>query len=214
MATFTQQQSAANRASSMGSITSGSGKNVTNNSVIISSPSVVEVGEHNTNNEYSAAFYYSGVTIPQGATIDSAYFEVNSNDTYNAGANTINYLISAQAADNAAALAGTNGDLRASVRPRTTADVTLNATNMVTNTWYSSPDMKAVIQEVVNRAGWASGNAMVILMDTKPDSAVGEWQIISCYGLSPTRAPKLTINYTVGGGSSGVEILRRRANGY
>ncbi len=30
------------------------------------------------------------------------------------------------------------------------------------NTWYSSPDISAIIQEIVNQSGWSSGNSLVI----------------------------------------------------
>jgi len=38
------------------------------------------------------------------------------------------------------------------------------------NEWIDSPDISSVIQQVVSRAGWANGNALVAFMIENPAS--------------------------------------------
>lgn len=178
------------RAVTSGAITSG---DLTN--------TLLQPGSHSGNNEYSAGARFTGVTIPQGATINSATFEMRANSTYNAGSNVIKYHVSAQASDNAPTFGtGAGENLRTANRPRTTAEsANWTQTSVTGGTWYSI-SVTSVIQEIVNRAGWASGNAIVIIVDTHADTTLGEWQDYDSYNGGASLAPKLTIDYTAGGG--------------
>ena len=184
--------------SQMGSITNDSGKNVTASAVVSTNSTLLQPGSHGNNDEYSVACRFPSVTIPQGATIASATFTLRADSTYNAGSNVIRYHVSCQAADNAGALVTTSGDLRASVRPRTTASAVWTQTSVTGNTEYSV-DITAAVQEVINRAGWVSGNAIVVLVDTHADCTLGEWQDYRAYDSSASTAPKLSIDYSTGG---------------
>ena len=184
--------------SQMGSITNDSGKNVTVSAVVSTNSTLLQPGSHGNNNEYSVACRFPSVTIPQGATINSATFTLRADSTYNAGSNVIRYHVSCQAADNAGALVTTSGDLRASVRPRTTASAVWTQTSVTGNTEYSI-DITSAVQEVIDRAGWVSGNAIVVLVDTHADCTSGEWQDYRAYDSSASTAPKLSIDYSTGG---------------
>jgi hypothetical protein len=68
------------------------------------------------------------------------------------------------------------------------------------NTWYSLDEMAEVVQEVVNRGDWASGNSLsVILKGT--GSAWGR-KFVRSYDGAAANAPKLVITYTAPGGSA------------
>jgi hypothetical protein len=106
---------------------------------------------------------FVGVGIPAGSTIVSAYvqFQVDEVST-----NVADLTVAGQAADDAATFAGTSRDV--SSRPRTTASVTWSV-----STWPSvgaagpdqrTPDLATVIQEIVGRPGWSSGNALAIIV--------------------------------------------------
>jgi len=63
------------------------------------------------------------------------------------------------------------------------------------STWYDTPELKTLIQEVVDRAGWASGNAMAgMLFDNGADFGTNAFRV-GDYGVDTGYAAKLTIVY-------------------
>lgn len=199
-----------------GSINNDSGRTVTTGANINSlTDNPLSPGSHGSNDEYTAAFRLTGVTIAQGTTINSASFKLTAQATYNAGANVVSFLVSAEASDNAPALTATGSgeNLRSSTgtapRPRTTAvSAAWNQTSVVVDTEYSI-DVTSVIQEIINRAGWTSGNAIVILVDTNTTTTLGEWQDYYSYDGSTTKAAKLDIDY--GAAATGQPTVKRFA---
>jgi hypothetical protein len=106
---------------------------------------------------------FTAVAIPQGAQIASAYVQFKTAET---GSTATTLTIHGEAADNAAALAATTGNF--SSRPRTAASTiwsppAWNTVNEV-GTAQRTSDMAGVVQEIVSRPGWASGNALVIVI--------------------------------------------------
>lgn len=170
------------------------GRNVTVSGIISTGGHFVP-GSHVSNDERTYAARFTSVTIPQGATISSATFTLTPFSTYTTGG-TIKFHVSTQASDNAGVLTGSNGDLNITARPRSTADAGPWTQNSVTVNVEQSLNVTNIIQEIINRAGWVSGNAIVILVDTHADSSIGEWQEYNSYDDSTTKAPKLDITYT------------------
>jgi len=197
-----------------GSINNDSGRSVTSGANISSlTDNPVSPGSHGSNNEHTAAFRFTSVTVPNAATINSASFVLTAQATYDAGANVVSYLVSAEASDNAPAMVdtGSGENLRSSTgtapRPRTTAvSAAWNQTSVTADTEYSI-SITSVIQEIVNRAGWASGNAILITVDTNTTTTLGEWQDYYSYDGSATKAAKLNIDYTAGGASGIVPVV-------
>lgn len=189
----------ASAVSHMGSITNDSGRAVTASTVVALNPAPVSPGSHGNNDEYSmAARFTTDSNITNGLTITSATYKMTATSTYNAGANVIAYLVSAHAADNAGALVTTSGNLNTTARPRTTAvSATWTQTSVTGGVQYTI-DVTSVVQELINRGGWAAGNSIVILVDTDTTCSQGEWQD---YDSSGGTAPVLDIVYTAGGGS-------------
>lgn len=110
-------------------------------------------------NTLSTGLRFTGVPIPQGATIDSAYIEVYAHEDEEDEAIV---LVKAEATDNAATF-----DLESLITDRAMGDATVTWT--VSEKWtmwnkYRSTDISAVVQEVVNREGWKWGNAMSIIL--------------------------------------------------
>ncbi|MDD1669801.1 MAG: LamG domain-containing protein, partial [Methanomicrobiales archaeon] len=137
-------------------------------------------------NNPSSGSRFTGVNVPKGATITNAYL------TYRAAATQPtpgSGKIYGQAADNPITFS-TLDDYDA--RTRTTAYVQWAPSAWVADTDYASPDIKTVIQEIVNRPGWASGNSLVLFV---VGDHANEGAGIS-YDWSPTYAPKLHIEYT------------------
>ncbi|MEE8474536.1 MAG: hypothetical protein V3T01_04250, partial [Myxococcota bacterium] len=103
------------------------------------------------------------VSVPPGVTILEAYlqFQVDETDSV-----ATSLTLEGEAVDHAASFTDAAGDI--SSRPRTAA-----ATSWSPDPWtvrgeagadQRTPDMSAVIQEIVNRPGWSSGNALAIIV--------------------------------------------------
>ena len=102
---------------------------------------------------------FAGIAIPAGATVESARLEVYSSQ---AQWTTVMWSIAAEQAGNSAPFSTTN---RPSQRTRTTSQVNHSSNaQWLANTWYQLDDMKSVIQEVVSRADWQSGNALSVIL--------------------------------------------------
>jgi hypothetical protein len=104
---------------------------------------------------------FTNVTIPQGATIASAYVQFQADE---AQSEVTNLVIQGEAANNAAAFASA---ALVSTRARTTASsawspVPWNTVNEA-GPAQRTGELNAVIQEIVNRSGWASGNSLVLI---------------------------------------------------
>ncbi|KKL05828.1 hypothetical protein LCGC14_2602140, partial [marine sediment metagenome] len=84
-------------------------------------------------------------------------------------------------------------------RTQTTAVVTWDSLgSWTTNTEDQSPSIVAVLQEIVDRGGWASGNAINIRwQDDGADSDA--LRVSHSYDSDTAKAPKLHIEYTAGG---------------
>ncbi|MCB9006677.1 MAG: hypothetical protein H6656_04760 [Ardenticatenaceae bacterium] len=141
---------------------------------------------------------FRSLAIPQGATITHAKIEFEVDET---DYTSTSLVIQAEAVDNAAVF--TTADNNISSRPRTIA--TVNWTNIPawnqTSEKQQTPDISAVIQEIVSRSGWNNGNDLVLII-----TGSGTRTAESHDGES-SNAPLLTIEYTTGSesaeGSSG-----------
>ena len=143
---------------------------------------------------------FTNVTIPNAATISSASLQVNPGVTSSASCGT---SIVGIANDNAAAPANFS-DANAPSGGLTTATVSWTFGAWTAGTWDTSPDISTVIQEIINRAGWSSGNALVV---EGRYVTVSSYRQGSTYDSSSTVAPKLDITYTAGGGGTTVKTL-------
>ncbi|MCP5081122.1 MAG: tandem-95 repeat protein [Alphaproteobacteria bacterium] len=133
---------------------------------------------------------FAGLGIPQGAVISSAYLQFQVDET---DAGTVSLQIRGLAADNAAAFASTSGDLTS----RTTlASVIAWApaawtTEGEAGLLQRTPDLTDLVQQIVNRSGWAPDNALAFLV-----SGTGERTAESFDG-DPDAAPLLHVEYTL-----------------
>lgn len=113
---------------------------------------------------------FPGVTVPQGATITAASVTLNADQSKEAG--TIRMSIKAIAADSATApTSAADGDSRT----LTTASTSWNISSWTAGNDITSPSLTGIAQEIVNRGGWSSGNALVLyfLNNSSDNGAVG-----------------------------------------
>jgi hypothetical protein len=152
------------------------------------------VGVYNvgTNYKRGCGMRWTNITIPQGATISSAYLKLCCLGTYTV--NTVRSKIRGDDEDNASTfsdLADFDG------RPRTTAIVYWdNIPPWDDGVWYTSPDIKTVIQEIIDRPGWSSGNSLAIFwddFDNRSDQTMYCTRAGYSYNSSPANAPELEV---------------------
>lgn len=128
---------------------------------------------------------FQNLPIPKDATITSAFIEVNAS-TSNSGPTL--FTIIGENSDDAVTFTETFRNI--SSRPQTTARVAWDPLVWDTqNPLHQTPDISEIIREITSRAGWASGNDLVITV-----TGSGSRQAWS-YDGDPAKAPLLSITY-------------------
>lgn len=136
---------------------------------------------------YRYGLRFTNVTIPQGATILSAHLKLcGSHDSPIA---TKLGTFKGYATDNVATFSSC-ADIDAA---KTSAFVQWVAGAWTKDVWYSSPDLASIIQEIVNRPGWASGNALAVFWDGPKDVDKAVYAFEQGDG---SLAPRLEITWT------------------
>ncbi|MHC4633547.1 MAG: hypothetical protein ACYS9C_20055 [Planctomycetota bacterium] len=140
---------------------------------------------------------FTRVLVPAGATITKAYVELTQEEIE--GSSTVYIIIQGELTANAPKFESTPGNI--STRPRTTAVAKWAVEHWpVDNTKHQTSDLSAVIAEVVNQPGWASGNAMVLIFNQDPD--IPSLSHRTCHkAATPDYEPMLHIEYTLGNAS-------------
>jgi hypothetical protein len=108
---------------------------------------------------YHSFFRFPGVTIPQGSTINSCILTLTAYTT--SSTETCALMVAFNDVDNAVAPT-TYGDTE--VLEDTAATVSWSPGSWTADTSYQSPEIKTALQEVVDRAGFASGNAVQVII--------------------------------------------------
>ena len=109
---------------------------------------------------YNFGVRFNNISIPQGAKIKDAFVQL-----YAIGGPGLNYPncnIYCDNADNASNFTDTIGVLNISYRNYTTNYVVWNAT-IEYNRWINTTSITAVVQEIINRENWSSGNSIAVL---------------------------------------------------
>lgn len=132
---------------------------------------------------------FTNIAIPQNSTITSAVIQFRSDE---AGSAPVTLTISGQAADNPAPFVGTKFDLSARARTSLTVPWAAAPWPVVNQAGpdQRTPDLSPIVQQLVGRAGWSSGNAMVFFITGPPTGTRVADSIEGGY------APVLTITYT------------------
>ena len=152
-------------------------------------------GQHLTGDDSRVALRFSGVTVPQGATVQAARLLLRSRST-GTHTNDADVAVSAEAADNAARITS-HADYLA--RARTTSSVAWP----IRTTWAwltekTSPDIASVVDQVVNRPGWQTGNSLQVFVDNA-GSPAGAWREGAAWDYSSGNyAPQLEVTYVPG----------------
>jgi VCBS repeat-containing protein len=135
---------------------------------------------------------FNGLTIPQGASITNAYLQFQVDET--ASVDPIALMIQGEDEDNAPAFARVLGNI--SGRVRTAAAVPWSPTPWTTvgeaGPDQQTPNIAPVVQEIVGRLGWSSGNSLVIII-----TGTGK-RVAESYNGDQAGAPLLHVEYFAG----------------
>ncbi len=143
---------------------------------------------------------FQNVTIPKGATINSATFTVV-NQGGGAG-DDADGTVYCEDIDDSPTISATDTDITG--RTLTTASVSWLDLNIGVGNTSSPPDMASVIQEVVDRAGWASGNDLSVIGVPNTNGRILNFE---SYEQSTANAAKLDIDYSAGFAHSQAVII-------
>jgi len=151
--------------------------------------------------QYYSGMRYQNINIPQGATITEAHITFTCGISGFSGTGT-RTRFSADDTDDAATFS-TAADYTTRWNARTTAEVDWDSptlTAWVIDSEYQSPDLSSIIQEIVDRPGWTSGNAIAIFWGDREDRSThvgGNRRYAYTYDSDPTKTPELYIAWEV-----------------
>jgi hypothetical protein len=131
---------------------------------------------------------FTGVNVPRGVTIRDAFVQFQVDEPTS---QATSLTIAGQASDQAATFTSASGDV--STRPRTAAAVSWSPpawpTQGAAGAAQRTPSLAPVIQEIVERAGWTSGNALALVI-------TGEGRRVArAFDGQPDGAPLLRVDY-------------------
>jgi type IV pilus assembly protein PilY1 len=134
---------------------------------------------------------YQNLRIPRGATITNAQIRFTSK-----GLNTSDakLRIKAEAVGNATTFTAENSNI--SLRPTTSTEVTWDNDNNfpLSDESILSPDISAVIQEVVNRGDWCGGNSLNLIIEGF-SAVLSSARKASSFEEGNGRSPQLLLTY-------------------
>lgn len=143
------------------SVMMGTASSPTSYDSVVNNTSTITVGaiEDADNMEYDwykAYYRFSDITVAKEATIDSAYFK----PFVNGGTGSVTFTLAAHDVDSASAPSSAGDGAHSNHTSATVAwsNPSTSAGQL------TSPDIKTIIQELVNRGGWSSGNEVLIVM--------------------------------------------------
>lgn len=172
-----------------------------NNGSMYTTSSDIELVADGSRGNQTIGLRFQNLNIPSGATITQASIQFTVDET-NTG--STNLTIKGEDVDNATAFTTSTNNV--SNRTKTSATVNWspsgwNATGQAGQD-QATPNLKTIVQEIVDRSGWNAGNNMVFII-----TGSGE-RTAEAYEGSSSNAAQLKVSYTVGntGGCSQVVI--------
>ncbi|MPZ24805.1 MAG: hypothetical protein GEU28_15045 [Dehalococcoidia bacterium] len=138
-----------------------------------------------------AAARFDDVTVPAGSTIVSCHLTLTS-DRNGQTSSAVNTNLRFEAADDPAAIANDTDWHTRSLGDPVAWD---GIESVDVDDEFTSPDLASILQAVIDRGGWASGQALQLFW-LEDGSSVGASRIAYSFDASETKAPKLAIEYT------------------
>jgi hypothetical protein len=144
----------------------------------------------NKSEQQTVGIRFNNVNIPQGSTITSANIQFQADETDSVATNLV---IEGEATDHALAYTTSVGSISARIRTQATIAWAPPPWTSIGEAGpnQQTPDISAIVQEVVGRSGWQSGNALGIVI-----TGSGQ-RTAESYNGKPDAAPLLHLEYTL-----------------
>ncbi|MER9584907.1 RTX toxin [Mesorhizobium sp. M0276] len=156
----------------------------------------LELG-YDSSTRQTVGIRFTAIDIPQGAIITGAYIQFQANEV-KTGVTSL--LIKGEDTDDASAFTSVSFDVSSRATTDASAAWTPDPWNTVGEQGPTerSPDLSAIVQEIINRSGWAALNDMAFVV-----TGTGT-RTADSYEYSPASAPLLHVEYLLPGSSSPV----------
>lgn len=168
--------------------------------VVSTADTVMDLTANGTTTQIAGVRFFD-LNIPAGATITNAYIEFTSPASGTVSRGTPSITIRTENTDNSTTFNAVNNDL--SSRATSSTSVVWTPGTVATGVKFQTPSLATLVQSMVNRTGWASGNSMSFILSGSagnnyrraqtiegggtPNSArlVVEWSTVCKYEVSP-----------------------------
>jgi len=150
-------------------------------------------GKCTNGQDMTGGFRFVNVTIPRGSRILHAYTEFTVDGRYS---NELVVAFHGEATRNAPTFSSTDSP---AIRPLTSASTTWSI--LASDVWNmgemrNSPELSGIVQEIVNRLDWKSGNALAIITQNAGSTTpANSHRRVYAYEREPARAARLVISY-------------------
>ena len=169
--------------------------------VYLTSPDLDITNDNNapSRGQQKIGLRFTGIDVPQGATITEAWLQFTVDE-----ATSVDTVVGVRAIDqDNAPLFSTSTNITGASKTSAKVNWSIPAWNTVgaSGTAQRTPDLKAIVQEIVNRSGWTSGNAIAFVLANGYGERVAESrdsgenvapQLYVAYDAPSTPAPEET----------------------
>ena len=172
----------------------------------ITSNDLEPVNDNNDSGQpYAVGVRFTNLAIPAGATITNAYIQFTTDDSPANSAGNATFTLQGHDVDSAAAFAATANNITS--RATTTASVIWSgipawSTAGQAGADQRTPDLSSIVQEIVDRPGWTSGNAMAFIVT----GASTNHREAESYNGTAAAAPLLVVEYSLAGSGTYVNL--------
>ena len=156
------------------------------------------LGDNGAGRSKQLGLRFTGVAVPQGATIDSATLTLNITDINPGGYGASGGTIYGYDTNNASSWSA--GSITPSTATKTAATAVISTP---VATGLHNFDVTSIIQEIASRPGWSSGNALSLFAIHDHVGVNGHETRFEDFQDAGTDEPTLSITYTAGGGGGG-----------
>lgn len=133
------------------------------------------------------------LAVPKGADVTNAYIEFVCDDTEK-GSLPVSLVIAGELSPDAPIITASTDY---TLKPTTAAKSTWNPVNWTSEGQVDrTPDISAVLQEIVNQNGWLSGNSILLIISDDPDNPSLGFRDAESFDGTSSRAPLLHIEFT------------------
>jgi hypothetical protein len=141
---------------------------------------------------------FNGVNVPQGASITNAYIQFQADEAHS---DPITLTIEGDDSDNAAPITSVKYNISdPAVRPRTTESVDWAPAAWTTRGEAGpdqrTPNIAAVVQEIVDRPGWVNGNSLAVIITGTSNGTGTDKRVAEAYNGDQAGAPLLHVEYS------------------